>query len=74
MKFVRYKSSSGKSSGVTGYVAGEDFIIVKFQGSEIYKHTYASAGKEVVEKMKGLAKQQQGLSTFISQKRPDYEV
>ena len=68
-----YKSKSGKNSGVARYQAGKDFIIVQFKSGEVYKYTNASAGIEVIEKMKKLAAANNGLSTFISQKNPSYE-
>lgn len=72
-KFNSYQSKSGKLSGVTGYITGEDYIVVKFRNSEIYTYSYASAGREIVEEMKRLAEQQEGLSTFISQHQPGNE-
>lgn len=63
---IRYKNISGKS-GVIQYQAGSDYILVKFINDAIYRYTYASAGKQVIEKMKQLAKQGKGLSTYISQ-------
>lgn len=72
-KFISYRSKSGKESGVTGYIGGEDRIVVKFRNREVYVYTYASAGKEAVEEMKRLAEQQLGLSTFISKNNPGWE-
>jgi hypothetical protein len=40
---------------------------VQFVNGGKYKYTYASAGKENVEKMKVLAIEGKGLSTFIQQ-------
>jgi hypothetical protein len=68
-----YKSKSGKSSGVTGYISGKDHIIVQFNYSSNYKYSYKSAGRDVVETMKKLASAMQGLSTYISQHNPGYE-
>ena len=67
-----YKSKSGKKSGVTGFITGDDYIVVQFNYSEVYKYTYQSAGKPTIEKMKSLALAKQGLSTFISQNQPGY--
>jgi len=67
-----YKSRSGKQSGVTAFQIGDDYIIVQFNHSENYKYTYDSAGSSTIEKMKSLALVQQGLSTFISQNKPQY--
>jgi hypothetical protein len=70
---IPYSSKSGKTSGVTGYKIGRDFILVHFNSTEIYRYSYRSAGRSVVETMKGLAQASMGLSTFISQNQPDYE-
>lgn len=68
-----YKSKSGKESGVAGYSAGADFIVITFAAGEVYKYTYDSAGEQHVEQMKALAEKQKGLSTYISQHHPGYE-
>jgi hypothetical protein len=67
-----YKSKSGKYSGVTAYQIGRDYIAVQFNHSEVYKYTYSSAGKAVIEKMKSLALANKGLSTYISRHQPPY--
>ena len=53
-------------SGVTAFKIKSDSILVQFTGNSIYEYSYASAGKEKVEKMKELALKGRGLSTFIS--------
>jgi hypothetical protein len=68
-----YQSRSGKASGVVAYEIGMDFIKVKFANDDIYKYSYASAGKRAIEEMKRLALNSEGLSTFISQNHPPYE-
>lgn len=69
-----YSTKSGKQSGVEAYKIGEDFISIKFrEKSFLYKYSYESAGKMVIEDMKSLATAQQGLSTYISQHDPPYE-
>lgn len=60
-----YSNFSG-SSGVTAYQIADEEILVEFNRKKIYRYTYASAGKEAVEKMKLLAQQGRGLSTYIS--------
>lgn len=67
-----YTSESGKSSGVTGYEIGNDYILVKFRGNVTYRYTYASAGESAVETMKNCALESEGLATFISQNKPRY--
>ena len=67
-----YIGTRGKKSGVTAYEIGKDFIIVEFR-RVCYVYTYASAGSSTIETMKSLASASSGLSTFISQHKPDYE-
>lgn len=60
----RYRNVAG-NTGVEAYEIGPDYILVKFDDGGLYRYSYASAGREVVERMKGLAKAGQGLNTFI---------
>ncbi|KGO94299.1 hypothetical protein [Flavobacterium subsaxonicum] len=62
----RYKNLEGHS-GVTGYEIEPDSIAVQFNHSAVYRYTYNSAGKRIIEKMKQLATAGKGLSTYISQ-------
>lgn len=71
---IPYKSSSGKNSGVTAYSIGVDYVVVEFGGSECYVYSCKSEKETIIEKMKKLARACQGLSTFISQYDPKYEV
>ena len=68
-----YKSKSGKDSGVAAFKNGTDYIVVQFKSGQIYKYTYGSAGAEAIEKMKQLALDNKGLSSFISREDPRYE-
>jgi hypothetical protein len=68
-----YRSKSGKPSGVIGYEIGKDFILVEFTNREVYKYSYEMADKDVVERMKVLALNSLGLSTFISKNNPPYD-
>ncbi len=61
----RYKNLGG-DSGVVEYEIGTDFIKVKFKGSKVYVYDYASAGRDNIESMKGLAKNGTGLNAFIN--------
>jgi hypothetical protein len=61
----QYKNLSGESN-VTRYQIGDNFIIVEFGDGAWYKYTYQSAGKENIEEMKILARQGQGLNSFIN--------
>lgn len=63
------------NSGVSAYKPGSKSIIVQFNNNTTYKYTYKSTGKAVVEKMKILAKNGRGLSTYISREVKDnYET
>jgi hypothetical protein len=61
-----YKDLTG-NSGVTAYEVTDNGISVEFNYDAVYRYTYASAGKRSVEKMKRLAAEGKGLSTYISQ-------
>ena len=57
----------GKASGVKEYRLGEDYIDVRFHGSEtIYRYTYILTGKDNVEKMKESAINGEGLNALIN--------
>jgi len=62
----RYGNHSG-ASGVAAYEIGNDSITVKFTSGERYLYTGASAGPENIARMQQLAREGDGLSTFISQ-------
>ena len=73
MEFIPYTSRSGKKSGVTGFYIERNFIIVCFIEGSVYTYSYNSAGQHVVEEMKLLALDSEGLSTYIAQNKPRYE-
>ncbi|HML95619.1 MAG TPA: hypothetical protein PKC29_09350 [Thermodesulfobacteriota bacterium] len=67
-----YKNLSG-NSGVMAYEIGEDYIKVKFRSGDVYLYNYIVTGKFNIERMKKLAEEGKGLSTFISRYvREDY--
>lgn len=68
-----YRNLTG-GSGVVAYAIGIDSIDVRFKSGRftLYSYTYASAGKEAIDKMKLLAKQGLGLNSFISTFKPSY--
>lgn len=70
---VAYHSTGGKSSGVDAFETSTDSITVKFKNGTKYLYTYSSAGKTTIELMKSLAQANHGLSTFISQNKPEYQ-
>ncbi len=60
-----YRNIAG-SSGVKAFEIGADYITVEFSDGSTYRYTYASAGRENVEHMKGLAEAGQGLNAFLN--------
>ena len=62
----RYGNRSGKS-GIAAYEIGKDAITVRFTSGERYLYTADSAGPENIARMQQLAREGDGLSTFISQ-------
>ena len=69
-----YRNLSG-TSGIAAYEIGADHINVRFRDNDkTYKYSYRAPGKRHVEKMKLLAENGNGLSTYISQHiRENYE-
>ena len=66
-EMIKYKNIS-RNSGVKEYSIGPTFIKVRFrESSKIYVYTEKSAGILRIQKMKNLAKEGRGLSTYISQ-------
>ena len=64
----KYKDING-DSGIDSYFIGDDYIDVKFEKtSKMYRYSYRSAGESYVEEMKRLAKQGDGLNSFINTK------
>jgi hypothetical protein len=62
-----YKNKS-KTSGVTNYEIGEDYIGIKFKGkSTVYIYSESVIDKEHIDAMKKLAISGRGLGTYISQ-------
>ncbi|MBD3329516.1 hypothetical protein GF357_03415 [Candidatus Dojkabacteria bacterium] len=65
----------GGDSNVVAYENGADYITVQFASgkSTFYKYTHSSAGAGVVSHMQQLATSGQGLNSYISTEKPDYE-
>lgn len=55
------------NSGVIAYEIGRNAIDIQFISGEVYRYSYASAGRSKIEHMKALAEAGAGLSTYISQ-------
>lgn len=66
----RYANASGHSV-VVAYETLANAITVAFRDGRIYRYTYASAGRDNVERMKQLAAAGRGLSTFINRQVHD---
>jgi hypothetical protein len=62
----RYRNLSG-NSGVVAYGLHGHAIVVQFEDGGVYLYTYASTGRDKVERMKQLAAEGRGLSAFIAQ-------
>ena len=61
----RYANKSGHS-GVLAYELGDEAITVKFSGGDRYEYTAGSAGATHLARMRALAQEGRGLSTYIS--------
>jgi hypothetical protein len=62
----RYENRSG-CGGITGYKPLSDGIILEFNYDDEYLYEYSKPGKEHVERMKILAEQGEGLTTYVNQ-------
>jgi hypothetical protein len=60
-----YRNIAG-GSGATAYEIRSDYITIEFSDGAVFRHTYASAGQESVDHIKGLATSGQGLDEFLS--------
>ena len=61
---VLYTNLNGNSN-ICAYEIGHDFIDVKFNGGDVYRYSYVSAGVANIEKMKILARMGSGLNSYI---------
>ena len=66
LHFEQY-GNRATNSGVSRYAIAPDAIHVQFHGGRIYVYSNGMPGPEHVERMKRLARQGFGLSTYISQ-------
>lgn len=74
---VAYKNLGG-NSGIEAYRIDASGIVVLFKtptkaGKRYYYYSVNSAGSPAVAAMTSLAQAGQGLHSFISRNRPDYE-
>jgi hypothetical protein len=56
----------GRTSGVSAFEIGLDYIQVKFSTGAVYSYSYRKAGSGHVEQMKALAKRGFGLNSYIN--------
>jgi len=69
----RYRTTSGRPSDIVSYDVGNDYIVIGMQDDKKFKFSYKSAGATAVETMKVLAKNQNGLTTYINTHSPGFE-
>ena len=58
-------ANRGGESGVDAYEIGSDYIRVQFKSGDPYEYSYESCDQASVETMKKLARDGQGLHSFI---------
>jgi hypothetical protein len=63
----RYRALSG-ISGVRAFIAGDEYIIVRFTDGSIYLYDDEKPGSRHVKRMKDLALTGRGLTTYINQR------
>lgn len=64
---IAYQNKN-ENSGISHYEIGQDYVGVKFKLSPlVYLYKSTRVGKHHVERMKVLAEQGRGLSTYIAQ-------
>jgi hypothetical protein len=61
----RYTDING-DSGVAAYEVGASYIVVQFKDGAEYEYTSLSAGQQHVDEMARLARQGDGLNSFIN--------
>jgi len=56
----------GRTSGVSAYEIGSDYIRIRFSTGSVYTYSYRKAGSGHVEQMKLLALSGSGLNSYIN--------
>lgn len=71
---TKYANHSGNSN-VLEYENGNGYIKILFASGEysLYTYTDGSAGSSAINKMKSLAIAGQGLNSYVSTNKPNYE-
>ena len=55
-----------RKSGVLGFDTGRDWIRVHFKDGGVYEYTYATTGEHEVQEMTRLARNGEGLESYIN--------
>ena len=63
---TRYNSADS-NAGVIAFETGRDFIKIMFRDGSVYLYTAQSTGATAIARMKALAKEGVGLTTYINQ-------
>jgi len=68
-------ANNGGDSNITAYENGNGYIKIQFaSGKEtLYTYTNTSAGSQAIHHMQSLAEAGQGLNSYISKNRPNFE-
>lgn len=69
---IEYKNdpTTGKASGIKGYLCTGSSITIYFKSGAIFLYNKSSCGEEHIINMKKLAVQQVGLNRYITTYRP----
>ena len=61
------KKYHAPNSGISGYEAGHDYIVIRFKTGELYRYDSSKPGRSHVKEMKSRARRTSGLTTYINQ-------
>jgi len=64
--------NAGKNSGILAFRSGNHYITLVFEDGSLYRYTKESAGEDNLRLMQKLAREGQGLNSFVSINRPPY--
>jgi hypothetical protein len=71
---IPWKKYASKDSGILKYSAGSDFIWLEFKLDKVYYYTNASAGQNIINRMKSYADLGDNLGTYRNKSHPPYEA
>lgn len=69
---MRPYRDSDNNSNILGYEYGEDWIRIYFKNNSKYEYQDGPVGQFIINKMKYLADQGDGLNAFINEHKPKY--